>query len=359
MADEEQNQEEAMAAMMAEMDDGGDKSDSTETEGGEDDDFGDTEALSQDEIDSLLGFGDAEEVPTRGVEALIYRTRDNYEKFPMLEVVFDRFSRSMSSSLRNFTGETSDIIIENVTSVRFEDYLNSIPLPAMLSIFQAVEWENVGLMTIDSSLVYSLIDILLGGAKSGEGFRVEGRPFTAIEQDIIKNFSRLVFEEISQAFTPITTISFRMDRLETNPRFVSITRPANLVVIVSCRIEFDDIGGKIDVVFPYSTLEPIKEQLTQMFSGESFGNEVSWEAFLSDELKSTNVKLKARLKNKKITLKDLASMEIGSTLITENNPEDEINVTCNDISIFKGKLGSYGDKVAISLTDTSLIKDLV
>ena len=346
--------EEAMAAMMAEMSDGGD-----EGEAAPEGDFDEKEALSQDEIDSLLGFGEGEDLPSRGVESLLARSRDNYEKFPMLEVVFDRFSRSISSSLRSFTGENAEITVENITSIRFEDYMNSVPLPTMMSIFQAIEWENVGLMTIDSSLVYSLIDILLGGGKFSESFKVEGRPFTVIEQDIIKNFSRLVLEEIAAAFTPITTIGFKLDSLETNPRFATITRPSNPAVIISARIEFDDIGGKVDIVFPYTTLEPVKDVLTQMFAGESFGSDISWEPFLSEELKGTDVNLQAKLKTKKITLNELSKLEVGSTLIMDDRPEDDINIVCNGIKIFKGKLGAYGENVAVSLTDTSLIKDLV
>ena len=314
--------------------------------------------LSQDEIDSLLGFGDQKEIPNRGVDAIIFRSRDNYEKFPMLEVVFDRFSRSISTSLRSFTGENSEITIENITSIRFEDYLNSIPLPAMISIFQAVEWENVGLMTIDSSLIYSLVDILLGGGKSEGVFRVEGRPFTAIEQDIIKNFSRLILEEVTAAFAPITTVSFRMDRLETNPRFATITRPGSPIVIVSCRIEFNDVGGKIDLVFPYTTLEPVKDLLTQMFSGESFGGDVSWEGFLGEEVKTTTVEVRAELDKKKVSLKDLASLQVGSTMVMENKPDDDMKITCNGVELFKGKLGSFGDNVAISLTDVTALKNL-
>lgn len=355
MAEETENQatdEEAAAAMMQEMS-------GEEGEGGEDVELDEEGALSQDEIDSLLGFGAGEDGPGKGVEALLHKSRDNYEKFPMLEVIFDRFSRSMSTTMRNFTGETSEITIENITSIRFEDYLNSIPLPAMISIFQAVEWENVGIMTIDSSLVYSLIDILLGGSKSSNNFRVEGRPFTVIEQDIIKNFSRIVFDELSTAFTPITTVSFRMDRLETNPRFATITRPQNPVAIISTRIEFDSVGGKIDIVFPYTTLEPVKDQLMQMFAGESFGSEVSWESFLSDELKSTDIKLSAKLKPKKITLKELSELRVGKTLVTENNVNDPVIISCNGISIFNGSLGSKKDNVAISIKDSFNLKDIL
>jgi flagellar motor switch protein FliM len=341
-----ENPDEAVAAMMSEMVGGGEMKSESET-------------LSQDEIDNLLGFGEQKEIPTRGVDAIIYRSRDNYEKFPMLEVVFDRFSRSISTSLRSFTGENCDITVENITSIRFEDYLNSIPLPAMISIFQAVEWENVGLVTIDSALIYSLVDILLGGGKADSSFRVEGRPFTTIEQDIIKNFSRLILEEITAAFTPITTVSFRMDRLETNPKFATITRPTSPVVIVSCRIEFNGTGGKIDIVLPYATLEPVKELLAQMFSGETFSGDVSWEGYLGDEIKTTNVVVRAELDRKGISLKELASLKVGSTLVMENKPDDDIKITCNGVELFKGKLGSSEEHIAISLTNVKALENII
>jgi flagellar motor switch protein FliM len=334
---EGENLEDDMAALMA-------------AEGG---------VLSQDEIDSLLGFGDAKEVPTSGIRAIIERSSDNYEKFPMLEVIFDRFSRSVSTSLRSLTGENADITIENITSIRFEDYLNSVQLPTLMSIFQAVEWENFGLMTIESSLTYKLIDILLGGGKSHAAFRVEGRPFTAIEQDIIKNFSRVIFEDLTNSFTPITSVNFKLDRLENNPRFATITRPANPIVLISARIEFEGHGGKVDIIFPYSTLEPVKDLLMQMFAGESFGADISWETYLSNELKNTKVNLQTTLSPKNITLKDLAALKVGSTLIMNNKPTDDIPVTCNGVKLFSGRLGAIGDKVAICATDVGNLKKLL
>jgi len=354
MADEQKTPDEqdaAVAAMMSEMVGAGEEGGVPKGANGE--------TLSQDEIDSLLGFGEQKEIPNRGIDAIIYRSRDNYEKFPMLEVVFDRFSRSISTSLRSFTGENSEITIENITSIRFEDYLNSIPLPAMISIFQAVEWENVGLLTIDSALIYSLVDILLGGGKSEGVFRVEGRPFTTIEQDIIRNFSRLILEEITAAFTPITTVSFRMDRLETNPRFATITRPASPIVIISCRIEFDGVGGKIDIVFPYATLEPVKELLAQMFSGETFGADISWENYLGDEIKTTTINIRAELDKKEVSLKELATLKVGSTLVMENKPDDNFKVTCNGVELFDGKLGSTEENIAISISNVKVLEDFV
>src|SRR5712692_11568595 len=102
----------------------------------------------------------------------------------MLEVVFDRLVRLMTTSLRNFTSDNVEVSVDNVTSIRFGDYLNSIPLPAMLSVFKAEEWDNYALLIVDSSLIYSIVDVLLGGRRGTGAMRVEGRPYTTIERNL-------------------------------------------------------------------------------------------------------------------------------------------------------------------------------
>ena len=141
--------------------------------GGDDDDGGggmgggreSTRVLNQDEIDSLLGFDEAgdEGSDRAGIQAILNSALVSYERLPMLEVVFDRLVRMMTTSLRNFTSDNVEVSLDNITSLRFGDYLNSIPLPAMLAVFKAEEWDNFGLLTVDSALIYSTVDVLLGG----------------------------------------------------------------------------------------------------------------------------------------------------------------------------------------------------
>ncbi len=317
----------------------------------EGDEMGDG-TLSQDEIDNLLGFSDDLGLSSTGVQALLDHAQDNYERLPMLEVVFDRFVRSMSTSMRNLTGENADVSIESITSMRFEDYLNSVPLPALIAIFQAVEWENYGLVTINSELTYSIVDILLGGGKNRRSVRVEGRPFTTIEQDIIKNLCRLIMEEMTAAFNPLTPATFRLDRLETNPRFATITRLSNPVILITLRVDIDEHGGQIEILLPYVTLEPIKELLLQMFAGESFGgSDMSWENHLTNELADSTVDLEAVLKTKQVTLKDLANLKVGSTLVMNHLPDEDVTLLCQDIRMAAGKLGASDNKLAISVTE--------
>src|SRR6202166_1279341 len=133
--------------------------------------------LSQEEIDNLLGFsaGDVSLDDHSGIRAIIDSAMVSYERLPMLEIVFDRLVRLMTTSLRNFTSDNVEVSLDRITSVRFSDYLNSIPLPAILAVFKAEEWDNFGLVTVNSSLIYSIIDVLLGGRRGQSTVRVEGR----------------------------------------------------------------------------------------------------------------------------------------------------------------------------------------
>lgn len=342
MSEEEAlTEEEAMAAAMEAMDAAGD--DDMAAAMGED------ETLSQAEIDNLLGFdSDSNQGSGTGIQALLDGSIENYERLPMLEVVFDRFARALSTSLRNFTAENVEINIDSIISMRFEDYLNSVPLPALLAIFQAVEWENFGLMTIDSSLTYSMVDILLGGARTHRPIRVEGRPFTTIEQDIVKSLTRIMLEEMSVAFNPLTPATFRLERLETNPRFATIARPANPVILISLRVDIEERGGKAEILLPYATLEPVKELLTQMFTGESFGGgQESWELYLDNEIRQMPINLEAVLQEKRLTLGELDALKVGSTIMMNESPGDRIDIRCRGIKLLSGILGEANGKLAL------------
>src|SRR5215467_7677378 len=185
--------------------------------------------LNQEEIDGLLGFSlaDISLNDNSGIRAIIDSAMVSYERLPMLEIVFDRLVRLMTTSLRNFTSDNVEVSLDRITSVRFGDYLNSIPLPAILAVFRAEPWDNYGLITVDSNLIYSVIDVLLGGRRATSSLRIEGRPYTTIESSMVRRMVELVLADAEQAFAPVSPVRFSVDRLETNPRFAVISRAAN------------------------------------------------------------------------------------------------------------------------------------
>lgn len=307
--------------------------------------------LNQDEIDSLLGFGLGEEETAGGggVRAIINSALVSYERLPMLEIVFDRLVRLMTTSLRNFTSDNVEVSLDQITSVRFGDYLNSIPLPAIIAVFRAEQLDNFGLVTVDSNLIYSIVDVLLGGRRGGVSTRVEGRPYTTIERMLVTRMIEVVLADARQAFAPLTEVEFKLDRIETNPRFAAIARPPNAAIIVRLRIDMEDRGGKLELLLPYATLEPIRKMLLQQFMGEKFGRDNIWEGHLASELWATQVEVRAVLDEMSRPLGDVLNLKVGDTLLLDSAPESPITLKCGDVSLSKGDVGRMGHSLAVRL----------
>jgi flagellar motor switch protein FliM len=325
-------------------------------DGGGDDDAGggggapgSARVLNQEEIDSLLGFNEAEEASSdkSGIQAIISTALVSYERLPMLEVVFDRLVRMMSTSLRNFTSDNVEVSLDNIQSYRFGDYLNSIPLPAMLSVFKAEEWDNYGLLTIDSSMIYSIVDVLLGGRRGTAAMRIEGRPYTTIERNLVERLVHVVLADLSAAFDPLSPVTFRFDRLETNPRFATISRPSNAAIVAKLRIDMEDRGGRLDMLIPYATLEPVRELLLQMFMGEKFGRDSIWETHLAEEMWSTEVSMEAILDEVHLPLSKILNLQVGSQIMFNATPDSTVQLRCGDVPMFDGKMGRKGQNIAI------------
>jgi len=307
--------------------------------------------LNQDEIDSLLGFdlADDESADRTGIRAIINSALVSYERLPMLEIVFDRLVRLMTTSLRNFTSDNVEVSLDNISSIRFGDYLNSIPLPAILSVFRAEELDNYGLLTVDSNLIYSIVDVLLGGRRGTAAMRIEGRPYTTIERVLVQRMVEVVLHDAKAAFEPLTPVTFNLDRLETNPRFAAIARPANAAILVKLRIDMEDRGGRIELLLPYATLEPIRKMLLQQFMGEKFGRDSIWETHLAEELWNTDVELAVVLDEQMMRLSDVMDLKPGSKFVLNAAAGAPVQLRCGSVPMFEGRVGRRKNRVAVRI----------
>jgi flagellar motor switch protein FliM len=299
--------------------------------------------LNQNEIDSLLGFDAGQEggKSASGIRAIVNSALVSYERLPMLEIVFDRLVRLLTTSLRNFTSDNVEVSLDNMSTMRFGDYLNSIPLPALISVFKASEWDNYGLMVVDSNLIYSIVDVLLGG-RGSPPIRIEGRPYTTIETNLMRRMIELILRDTEAAFEPLSPVSFALERLETNPRFAAITRQANAAILIKLRIDMEDRGGRVEVLLPYATLEPIRDLLLQGFMGEKFGRDAIWENHLATELYQTEIPLDAVLDEMTLSLRRVMNLQVGETVILNCRPDDPVTLRCDHIPLTGGSIGRVG-----------------
>ena len=316
--------------------------------------------LDQDAIDVLLGN---EKNTSDGkfknvIEEIVNSGEVNYEKLPMLDFVFERLARQLTSSLRNFTSDNVEVELRRQDSVRFGHYINQIPLPALIAVIKAQEWDNYGLVVADSSLIYSIVDVLLGGRRA-QPVPVDGRPYTSIERTLVKRMVDIIVADLSIAFEDVAIVHFVFDRLETNPKFATITRPNNAAIATRIRVDMEDRGGFLEVLLPYATLEPVREILLQNFMGEKFGRDSIWETHLKGELTRTEVTLSAVLEQQTLPIGTVMGWKKNDRLVLDASPDSPVMLTVGDTPVFLGTMGQNKGRIAVQIDAELAAKQVI
>lgn len=278
------------------------------------------------------------------------------DRLPMLDVVFDRLARLLTTSLRNFTSDNVEVGIENIACLRFGDYLGRIQMPALIAVFRANEWDNHGLIVFDGPLIFSIIDVLLGGTRGTAAMRVAGRAFTTIERALVARLVQLILAELSVSFEPLSQVTFEFERLEVSPRFATIVRPANATMQARFRIDLDDRGGTVEIVLPNATLEPVRELLIQQFMGERFGRDQMWETHLAEQIRETTISLEVILDEQILDLSRIISLEVGSQLTLKSAPNCLVDIRCSGSPLFRGRVGHVKNSVAVQIESISSLE---
>ncbi|HBM12366.1 MAG TPA: flagellar motor switch protein FliM, partial [Rhodospirillaceae bacterium] len=137
--------------------------------------------------------------------------------------------------------------------------------------------------------------------------------------------------------------------LETNPRFATIARPANAAILARLRIDMEDRGGRLELMLPYATLEPVRELLLQMFMGEKFGRDSIWENHLATELWFTEVPIEAVLDEVTMSLGEVLDWEVGMFLPFHATPDSPVEIRCGNMAMFTGTMGRKGGNIAVRI----------
>lgn len=301
-------------------------------------------------IDALFGFSDSgQTTQKRGLKAVIESEVISHERLPMLEVVCERMVRTFATSMRNLTSDAIDVHLEEVTSTRFGEFMNRVALPAMLGVFQVHEWENYGVVVVDSGLIYAVVDALLGGRKGNVVQRVEGRAFTTIETALVSKMIRLALSDFAASFEAIEPVKMDLERVETSPRFAAIAGPSNIAAVATFHVDMEGRGGKFSIVLPYATIEPVRDKLLQRFMGEKLGRDRMWEAHMANELWQTEITMDVVLGERQMRLHDVTTLAVGQTIRLNRGPDDTLEVHCGGVPLGRAHIGQRRSNIAVRM----------
>lgn len=301
------------------------------------------DVLNQDEIDALLHGVDSGAVDTQPPapvgEARAYdlatQTRVVRDRMPTLELINERLARALRMSIFRMLRRSPDVAVAPVALPGFAEYLPTLQAPTSLNLIRINPLQGTALVVLEPRLVFAVIDNYFGG--TGRHAKIEGRDFTATENQIIHMLLAQVLAGMKDAWGPVLPLEPGYLSSEVNPQFVNIVAPSELVVVSRFHIELEGGGGDVHVTIPYAALEPIKDVLKTGVSGEGGDKDGQWAQALRNELEETEIDLVTRLCQSRLTLGELLDLKAGDVIPCDF--DGQATVTADGIAVFQGEIG--------------------
>ncbi|MDR1424884.1 MAG: flagellar motor switch protein FliM [Azoarcus sp.] len=278
--------------------------------------------LSQEEVDALLrgvnGESDApvaEEEEKGGVRTYNMATQERIVRgrMPTMELINERFARYFRIGLFNYMHRNVEVSVGPIKVQKYAEFVRNLVVPTNLNLVLAKPLRGTGLVVFDPTLVFVVIDNMFGGDGRFHT-RVEGRDFTATEQRIIQGLLNVAFTEYGKSWDPVFHIELEYVRSEMNSQFANIATPSEIVVATAFTLEMGDVQAEMNICFPYSMLEPIRDLLYSTMQSDHLSQDRRWVTMLSQELQGADVELVCNLGTASATLRDIVNMRVGDVI---------------------------------------------
>ena len=318
------------------------------------------QVLSEGEVDALLkGVGEGE-VQTEtdqvdevtGVTAYDLTSQEKIiaGRLPTLDIVNQMFSRLFRQTFSGMLRKAVEVNAVSTDTVKFGEFLRSLPTPASLHIFRMEPLRGHGLMIVESKLVSAIVDTFFGGSSEKES-TIADRDFSSIEIRMTKNVVLGALEDLEKAWKPVHEVSTNYVRSEVNPQFAAIVPPTDIVLVIVFEVDLESTSGSITIVIPYAAIEPIMNKLKAQFQSEEQEVDQVWVNRVRTEMLQTEVEVVAELGMTEITPEKLISLKVGDTVMLGNDISDPLLIKVQGMPKVKGFPGVSRGLKAIQVTE--------
>ncbi|MCD6364224.1 MAG: flagellar motor switch protein FliM [Synergistetes bacterium] len=316
------------------------------------------EVLSQDEIDALLealtsGDLDVETIKqkeTRKIKVYDFKRPDKFSKDQIrgLQMIHESFARLLTTNLSARVRSVVQMKVVSVDQVTYEEFTRSLLNPTVLSLFALDPLEGTSILEINPSLVFAVIDRLLGG--KGEPLR-KPRELTDIEMMVVRRLIDDFLSALEEAWGHVVELKLRLEGIESNPQFVQIAPPNDMTAVITIDAKIGEAEGMINLCFPYFVLEPIVSKLSAQYWFSAVRKETPPEMVenLRKRLERVLIPVSAELGSSTLTVGELLDLDIGDVILLNQRVGSLVDVKVGERVKFKGKVGTLGKKLAVQI----------
>ncbi len=316
--------------------------------------------LSQEEVDALLRGISGGEVETEVLDHAVSEGVITYDltsqdriirgRMPTLEMLNEKFSRIFRGTMSSTIRKVVNISAMSTDMLKFGEFMKTLPLPTSMHIFKIDPLRGSALFVFESKIIFTLVDLLFGGSGTAP-YKVEGREFTPIENNLIKKIVLSALSDLEAAWKALIDLKITYMRSEINPQFAQIVPPTDVVIVINYEIELEYTTGVMSICIPYSSLEPVREKLQAGYQSENMEVDKIWATKFKDYLMHADLEILVELGKTEISGKDLLNLQKGDVIRLNQFSSDPLTVFVEGIPKYRVEPGYHKGNVAGRITE--------
>ncbi len=322
--------------------------------------------LSQSEIDNLLSSlgedGDASleqdgnnKLDSHETQVKEYNflkpPKFNKEHLKTLEVIYDNYSRTISSFLTGYlrTSVVSEVV--GVEQITYNEFNKLLPNPVVIAIVDLSPLKGSMIIEMSAPIAYAIIDRILGGP--GLGIK-QLRDFSEIEKILLKRIFSQISNALVEPWENVHHLKPRIEKIETNPQFAQIISPNEMVALVSLKVRIGETEGILNFCIPHLVVEPVMNKLNMRHwytTNKVAEDKSQYKQALEHRLEITKLPVKVIIGKTTISLSDFVELQIGDVIPLDSFINSDLIIEVGDLHKFNAKPGISRMKSAVQITN--------
>jgi flagellar motor switch protein FliM len=290
-----------------------------------------SEVLSSDEIEAILkaistatdfndAFKDTEKDFIRKdkrtkIKIYDFKRPDKFsrDQIRIVSLIHEFYARSCSIYLSELLNINVHVHVASVDQLNYEEFIRSIPTPTTLGAISFGESSNTdtiiknGLLEVDPVISRELINRVTGGGTLD--FKVV-KELTDLEKTIIETPLVNLICLLREAWRKICDLRPILSQIETNPVYLQLVSPHEMVMLVTLEAKIGEVEGMINLCYPFPSLEPILKRLSSNY-WYSYPSEKADKEIKIDDM---NITLKCELFKVIKKYSELKNIKIGDII---------------------------------------------
>lgn len=332
------------------------------------------DVLDQSEVDALLAAVESGGIETAAERMHVARTaartsnevhlydfkrpeRVSKEQMRALEGIHESFGRNFGAFLSGFLRTIVEIRLATAEQLTYAEFIHSLPNPTNFNVLTAEPLEGQVCLEISPLIIYPIIDRLLGG--SNADLFIPQRPLTLIEQRLVGKITNRALETLSESWSELVEVNFKIVEVESNPHLVQMVAPNELVVVLGFEIKLGGRAGTMSLCMPFNVIEPVMGKLLSQgwlaYQRRTPAEDKSQD--IGRGIGATPVDVVAFLAETIITLGDLVSLQPGDIIQTMKGVGSQVVLQVEGKNKFSGFVGRHKDNVAIKIARQAEVEE--